>query len=202
MRSPRTCLASRREPRPSTTSPSSFSAGTVPRRPRALSDDDLDPAVPWFGDLVRRRNEQLSLAASGRLDALLVAVRDHERADRAVGARKQDVEIVARDRFENGHLRTCPDEQGDQQPQRRTVHRPASTPPGWPVRTTNSVPRTPSMAAGVRTFIASGDCFAILPETAASVPRLSDDSNAPLSVVEWKARRSLETVLSGPIDSR
>ena len=36
--------------------------------------------------------------------------------------------------------------------------------------TTNSVPRTPSTEAGVRTFIASGDCFAILPETTASEP--------------------------------
>ena len=30
--------------------------------------------------------------------------------------------------------------------------------------TTNSVPRTPSVDAGVRTFMASGDCFAMRPE--------------------------------------
>ena len=31
--------------------------------------------------------------------------------------------------------------------------------------TTNSVPRTPRMVAGVRTVIASGDCLASLPDT-------------------------------------
>ena len=48
-----------------------------------------------------------------------------------------------------------------------------------PARTRNSVPRTPRIAAGVRTFIASGDCLASLPETTASVPCLSELSNAP-----------------------
>ena len=36
--------------------------------------------------------------------------------------------------------------------------------------TRNSVPRTPMMADGVRIFIDSGDCFTILPETAARRP--------------------------------
>ena len=36
--------------------------------------------------------------------------------------------------------------------------------------TTNSVPRTPMIADGVRIFIDSGDCFTIFPEMAARRP--------------------------------
>ena len=57
---------------------------------------------------------------------------------------------------------------------------PASQPP---TSTTNSVPRTPRTDAGVRTFIASGDCLAILPETTASEPFESVASNRPWCVV-------------------
>src|SRR5262249_14647595 len=71
-----------------------------------------------------------------------------------------------------------------------------------PVRTRNSVPRTPRIAAGVRTFIASGDCLASLPETTASVPCFSELSNAPWWVVVSKTKRSIESTLSGPTESR
>src|SRR5437773_4404572 len=154
-------------------------------------------------------------------DPLLIAVRDHERADGTVGAGHKDVEVGARGWWRRGrgrqqyhwcrwwrrrrddrHLRASREEHHDRNPEDRADHRPGSAPGGAPVRTRNSVPRTPSMAAGVRTFIASGDCFAILPETAASVPRLSDVSNAPLWVVESNANRSMARLLSGPIESR
>src|SRR6185312_5701791 len=49
--------------------------------------------------------------------------------------------------------------------------------------TTNSVPRTPSTASGVRTVIASGDALAMRPETTASVPWPSEASKRPLRVV-------------------
>jgi hypothetical protein len=53
--------------------------------------------------------------------------------------------------------------------------------------TANSVPRTPMIAEGVRTRIASGERFTIRPETTASVPRLSEASNCPSWVVLSKA---------------
>src|SRR5213078_1202927 len=95
MRSPRTCHASRREPRPPTTSQSSFSAGTVRRRPRALPDDDLDPAVPRFANLVRRRNEQLSLAAPAGLNAFRSDPElDEASTDSAGALQRQPVVVV------------------------------------------------------------------------------------------------------------
>src|SRR5438132_561271 len=225
MRSPRTCHASRREPRPPTTSQSSFSAGTAPRRPRALPDDDLDPAVPRVSDLVRGGDEQLALAASAGLNAFRSDPELDEASTDSAGALQRQpivVEVGAREWWRRGrgrqqyhwwrwwrrrrddrHLRAAREEHRDRNPEDRADHRGAgSAPAGAPVRTRNSVPRTPSMAAGVRTFIASGDCFAILPETAASVPRLSDVSNAPLWVVESNANRSMTRLLSGPIESR
>src|SRR5262249_57551007 len=48
-----------------------------------------------------------------------------------------------------------------------------------PVRTRNSVPRTPSTAAGVFTFMASGEALASFPETTASVPFCNELSKAP-----------------------
>jgi CHASE2 domain-containing protein len=48
-----------------------------------------------------------------------------------------------------------------------------------PTLTTNSVPRTPSTADGVCSFIALGDCFAIRPDTTASVPLRNDGSKRP-----------------------
>ena len=45
--------------------------------------------------------------------------------------------------------------------------------------TTNSVPRTPRIAVGVRSVIASGDCFAMRPEMTESDPLRSDASNWP-----------------------
>src|SRR5437667_3716984 len=97
MPSPRMYHASRREPGPPTTSQFSFSAGRVPRRPRALPDDDLDPAVPRFSNLVRRRNEQLSLAASGRLDALRSdAELDESRPDSLGALYRQPIVVVLR----------------------------------------------------------------------------------------------------------
>ena len=51
--------------------------------------------------------------------------------------------------------------------------------PGAPALTRKSVPRAPRIAAGVFTRMASGDCFAILPETTASVPFFRDVSKAP-----------------------
>src|SRR5437016_14605115 len=95
MRSPRTCHASRREPRPPTTSQSSFSAGTAPQRPRALPDDDLDPAVPWFSDLVRGGDAQLSLAASADLNAFRSDPELDEASTDAAGAlQRQPVVVV------------------------------------------------------------------------------------------------------------
>ena len=55
-------------------------------------------------------------------------------------------------------------------------------PAGSCVLTANSVPLM-STANGVRTVIASGDCFAIRPETTASDPAESDVSKRPLPVV-------------------
>src|SRR6185295_18443217 len=49
--------------------------------------------------------------------------------------------------------------------------------------TTNSVPRTPRIADGVRTVMASGDCFAIRPEMTESDPFCSAVSKRPLFVV-------------------
>src|SRR5256885_17055287 len=95
MRSPRTCHASRREPLPSTTSQSSFSAGTVPRRPRALSDDDLDPAVPRVSDLVRGGDEQLALAASAGLNAFRSDPElDEASTDSAGALQRQPIVVV------------------------------------------------------------------------------------------------------------
>ena len=48
--------------------------------------------------------------------------------------------------------------------------------------TMNSVPRTPRIAAGVRTVTASGDRLAMRPETTASVPLLSTASKRPSCV--------------------
>src|SRR5467141_3772657 len=67
-------------------------------------------------------------------------------------------------------------------------------------RTRNSVPRTPSIEEGVFTFIASGDCLAIFPDTTDSVPLRREDSKAPSCVVELNAYRSIASTLLGPTD--
>lgn len=67
--------------------------------------------------------------------------------------------------------------------------------------TTNSVPRTPMIVAGARTFIASWACFAISPETTASLPRFSEVSKLPSWVVELKLNRSMAGRLPGPSDN-
>ena len=66
----------------------------------------------------------------------------------------------------------------------------------------SEVPRAPRIAAGVFTRIASGDCLAIFPDTTDSVPWRSDVSNAPWLVVESNAKRSIDSVLFGPAESR
>src|SRR6266496_2066320 len=68
-------------------------------------------------------------------------------------------------------------------------------------RTRNSVPRTPSIEEGVFTFIASGDCLAIFPDTTDRVPLRREDSKAPSCVVELNAYRSMASTLLGPTDS-
>src|SRR3954465_12741967 len=67
---------------------------------------------------------------------------------------------------------------------------------------TNSVPRTPMIELGVRTRIASGDCFTILPEMTASVPFLSEASNWPACVVLSNTYFWISSTLFGPTDSR
>src|SRR3977135_2066781 len=67
-------------------------------------------------------------------------------------------------------------------------------------RTRNSVPRTPSIEDGVFTFIASGDCLAIFPDTTDRVPLRREDSKAPSCVVELNAYRSIARTLLGPTD--
>src|SRR5712671_186265 len=67
-------------------------------------------------------------------------------------------------------------------------------------RTRNSVPRTPSIEEGVFTFIASGDCLAIFPDTTERVPLRREDSKAPSCVVELNAYRSMASTLLGPTD--
>src|SRR5207253_4929369 len=68
--------------------------------------------------------------------------------------------------------------------------------------TTNSVPRTPMMAEGVRIFIDSGDCFTILPEIAARRPCRRLPSNSPTCVVVSKRYLSIANTLFGPTDTR
>src|SRR5262245_6927427 len=68
-RSSRMSRASRRARSPRTISRFWCFAGMAPGR-RALPDDDLDPAIPRLGDLVRGGDEQLALAAPAGLDAL------------------------------------------------------------------------------------------------------------------------------------
>jgi hypothetical protein len=58
------------------------------------------------------------------------------------------------------------------------------------------------MVDGVRTVIASGDCLAILPETAESVPWRSEVSKRPAWVVVSNAKRSMASRLSGPTERR
>ena len=48
------------------------------------------------------------------------------------------------------------------------------------------------MVDGVRTFMASGDCLAILPDTAESVPRRSEVSKRPAWVVVSNANGTLQ----------
>src|SRR5437762_5856659 len=67
-------------------------------------------------------------------------------------------------------------------------------------RTRNSVPRTPSIEEGVFTFIASGDCLAIFPDTTDRVPLRREDSKAPSCVVELNAYRSMASTLLGPTE--
>src|SRR6266852_1427172 len=67
-------------------------------------------------------------------------------------------------------------------------------------RTRNSVPRTPSIEEGVFTFMASGDCLAIFPDTTDRVPLRREDSKAPSCVVELNAYRSMASTLLGPTD--
>src|SRR5512135_1179337 len=62
----------------------------------------------------------------------------------------------------------------DRREDRRTHQRPASF-----TRTTNSVPRTPMIDAGVWIRMAPGVCLTMLPETTASVPWRTDASNRP-----------------------
>src|SRR5256885_10072987 len=69
-----------------------------------------------------------------------------------------------------------------------------------PERTRNSVPRTPSIEEGVFTFIASGDCLAIFPDTTERVPLRREDSKVPSCVVELNAYRSIASTLLGPTD--
>src|SRR5207253_4240220 len=68
--------------------------------------------------------------------------------------------------------------------------------------TTNSVPRTPMMAEGVRIFIDSGDCLTILPETAARRPWRRLPSNSPACVVVSKRYLSMANTLLGPMETR
>src|SRR2546430_15350121 len=65
-------------------------------------------------------------------------------------------------------------------------------------RTRNSVPRTPSIEEGVFTFIASGDCLAIFPDTTERVPLRREDSKAPSCVVELNAYPSMASTLLRP----
>ena len=73
---------------------------------------------------------------------------------------------------------------------------------GAPARTRNSVPRTPRIAPGVRTFMASGDCRVSRPDTAESVPVRSELSKLPRWVVASKVKRSMTSTLLGPIERR
>ena len=54
----------------------------------------------------------------------------------------------------------------------------------------------------MRTRIASGDCFTILPEMTASVPFFSDASNWPACVVVSKTYCLISSTLFGPTESR
>ena len=131
---------------------------------------------------VGRPKDPVGTPAVGRIARLqigqshgFIRVRNREvffhRADLAVQARQEDVEIIARlGAAADGQRRE--DRDAEQNPRRAAQY-------FSPVRTTNSVPRTPRIAAGVLTFIASGVCLAILPETTERVPRLSELSNAP-----------------------
>src|SRR5207249_8118659 len=56
------------------------------------------------------------------------------------------------------------------------------------------------MEEGVFTFIASGDCLAIFPDTTDRVPLRREDSKAPSCVVELNAYRSMASTLLGPTD--
>src|SRR5689334_9928542 len=129
---------------------------------------------------------------------LLARAVHREGAGLAVRARHQHVEVVARG------LGAADQQQEAEGRERRVAHRGLARQSflGSPVRTRNSVPRTPSTAAGVFTFIASGDCLASLPETTASVPARSELSKPPWWVVESNAKRSIASTLFGPAESR
>src|SRR5262249_61796732 len=99
-----------------------------------------------------------------------------ERAGRtAVLAGEEHVEGVARGLGASGEEEeTKRSEPGEAAQGNRARHSLPS-----PVRTRNSVPRTPSTAAGVFTFMASGEALASFPETTASVPFCNELSKAP-----------------------
>src|SRR4029077_14899804 len=131
-------------------------------------------------------------------DRLLSVALHAERPGLAVGVGQQHVEVGA------GGLGAAGQEQEREgrEAGEPTHQRETGQSFGSPVRTRNSVPRTPSTAAGVFTFIASGDCLARLPDTTARVPLRSELSKLPWWVVESNAKRSIASTLFGPAESR
>src|SRR5207245_7504156 len=141
-----------------------------------------------------RRRARHSPLAWGLVGAsLLPLARPAGRAGLAARPRHQHGEIGAR---RPGAADQGPGRAG-REPREAAHHGRARQSFGSPVRTRNSVPRTPSTAAGVLTFIASGDCLASLPETTARVPFRSELSKLPWCVVESKANRSIASTLLG-----
>jgi hypothetical protein len=100
-------------------------------------------------------------------------------ADAAVGAGQEHHRLVARGgrRREDDRAASAAGRGHQRQDRQRAGHAAYRAPGKAP--TTNSVPRTPRIIEGVRTFIASGDCLASLPDTAESVPRRSELSKRP-----------------------
>src|SRR5207248_10445770 len=104
-------------------------------------------------------------------DLFCIAAAYDDGADMAVGCRQYDDRFAGLGRGEQ--------RKRDQRCYREDCHQCF----GSSTCTTNSVPRTPMIAVGVCTRIASGDCLTILPETTASVPLESVLSNSPAFVV-------------------
>src|SRR6185503_19798591 len=98
----------------------------------------------------------------------------HDGADVAVGLVRDDGEERGARRGAAAHGGREERSRGETK-QRSPLQREA----GSSTCTTNSVPRTPITAEGVRIFIDSGACFTILPDTAASLPCLRLPSNSP-----------------------